>query len=131
MSEPGPFPGGNFFEGILGDLMRMMRTEGPVNWEMARQVAVAVASGGHSEPNVEPLERMRLEELVRVAELHVAQVAGTFGGSRPLSPRCVTRAEWAWHSLEHWRPVIEAMARALSAEAPEAEWAGQPAEGGE
>ena len=69
MSEPGSFP--NPFEGMLGDLAKMLGSlsaEGPVNWDMARQFALWVASEGQSEPNVDPVERIRLEELLRLAE---------------------------------------------------------------
>jgi putative hydrolase len=116
VSTPSPFGGGNFFENLLGDLLKMLATQGPVHWELARQVAQGVASGGQPEANVDPLERIRLEELVRVADLHVADATGlsTTVSGRVASVQPVTRAEWAWHTLEAWRPLLDSLARSLS-----------------
>ena len=47
-------------------------TGGSDGQDPARQIAMAVASEGTSEPNVEPVIRMEYESLVRVAELNVA-----------------------------------------------------------
>jgi putative hydrolase len=116
VSTPSPFGGGNFFENLLGDLLKMLATQGPVHWELARQVAQGVASGGQPEANVDPLERIRLEELVRVADLHVADATGltTTVSGRVVTIQPVTRAEWAWHTLEAWRPLLDSLARSLS-----------------
>jgi putative hydrolase len=120
VSTPSPFGGGNFFENLLGDLLKMLATQGPVHWELARQVAQGIASGGQPEANVDPLERIRLEELVRVADLHVADATGlsTTVSGRVVSIRPVTKAEWAWHTLEAWRPFLDSLAKSLTG-APE------------
>ena len=68
MSEIGPTGGDNPFGSFLGDMMKMFMTDGPLNWQLARQAALMTATGGQSEPNVDPLERVRLEELLRVAD---------------------------------------------------------------
>ena len=76
MAEEGPFP--NPFEGMFGDLAKMLGSltgGGPINWDMARQLAQWVSTEGASEPNVDPLERIRLEELLRVA-LGRAELSG-------------------------------------------------------
>src|SRR3954447_21715065 len=87
MSVPGPFGGGDPFEGmpIFRDLAKMFTASGPVNWEIAKQVAMWVATEGVAEPNVEPVRRIRYEELTRVAEMHVAEATG-------LSPSATGRA---------------------------------------
>jgi putative hydrolase len=128
VSTPSPFGGGNFFENLLGDLLKMLATQGPVHWELARQVAQGVASGGQPEANVEPLERIRLEELVRVADLHVADATGlsTTASGRVVSILPVTRAEWAWHTLEAWRPLLDSLARSLSGSPDEPGPGGRP-----
>ncbi|MDQ3758145.1 MAG: zinc-dependent metalloprotease, partial [Actinomycetota bacterium] len=130
MSEPGPF-GGNPFEGmpIFGDLAKLFVSQGPVNWEIARQMAQFIAAGGTPEANVEPLERIRLEELVRVAELHVATDTGlsTSVAGAPLSVDTVGRGEWAARSLQDYRDVLERLAGSLGAAvAVDAEEAGEP-----
>src|SRR5690349_2705785 len=72
VSSPSPFDGLPF----LKDIFKFLSFDGPVHWEMARQLAVMGASGGETEPNPEPLDRIRLEELLRVAELRVADATG-------------------------------------------------------
>ena len=74
---PGDEPG-NPFQGmpIFGDLARLFQQQGPVGWDAARQLALSVATDNGAEANVDPMERMRIEPLARVAELHVATVTG-------------------------------------------------------
>ena len=76
----------------------------------ARQIAMAVASEGTSEPNVEPVVRMEYESLVRVAELNVADRTGlTVSRSGTLGVRPVTRAGWASASVDAYRPYLARM----------------------
>jgi putative hydrolase len=107
------------FRGVpfLSDLMKMIQGQGAFSWEAARQFAIAVASEGESEPNVDPLARIDLEQLIRVAELHVAQATGLnpSGSGRPLEALPVTRALWAHQTIEAYRPLFEDLAAALSA----------------
>ncbi len=84
--------------------------------EMARMFAHNVAAGG-SEANVEPTERIRLEELARVAELHVSEVSGlsiTPGGSA-IEILAVGPGSWAWHTVEDWQFLLSAMTAGVSA----------------
>ena len=109
--------GSNPFEGMpfFGDLMRMLGTQGPVQWDSARQLALSIATGGESEPNIDPMERFRLEQLVRVADLQVAQATGlstsTTGRTMTIVP--ITRSQWAMNTLDAYRPLIEKMATSL------------------
>ncbi|MGI8809907.1 MAG: zinc-dependent metalloprotease [Acidimicrobiales bacterium] len=118
MSSSGP-EGGNPFEGLpmFGDLARLFSRQGPVNWDVARQTASWLATDGKVEPNVDPLERIRLEELVRVADLQVSSATGLntsiAGGILSILP--VSRGDWALHSLEAYRPFLERLATSLSA----------------
>lgn len=116
MSESGP---GNPFEGLpfLGDLAKMLQSSGPVSWDAARQFAVQVATDGASEANVDPVERIKFEELSRVADLRVADLTGlpvsTTGKVVTILP--VTRAEWARRTLDGWKPLLETLSTSLSA----------------
>ena len=118
MSGSGPPFGGNPFEGfpLFGDLARMFASQGPVNWDVARQMALWIATEGKPQGNVNPLERIRLEELARVADLHVTGATGlstsVAGGILSVLP--VSRGDWALHSLESYRPVLEQLATSLS-----------------
>lgn len=87
-----------------------------MGWDAARQLANSVATGGEPEPNVDPLERIRLEPLTRVAELHVASATGLtvahHGPGVHITP--VTRGQWAATTLEVWRPLFEELSTSLS-----------------
>jgi putative hydrolase len=110
-SGPNPFEGMPFF----GDLLKMLGSQGPVQWDGARQLALSIATGGESEPNVDPLERVRYEQLARVADLQVAQATGlsTSITGRSVTVTPVTRTQWTLTTLDAYRPLIEKMAAAL------------------
>lgn len=101
---------------MFRDLARLFGSTTPVNWDVARQTAVWVATEGTSEPNVDPAERFALQELVRVAELHVGEATGlaTTLTGRPLGILPVTRADWALRTLDAYRPLLERLATTLS-----------------
>jgi len=100
---------------IFGDLAKMFQNQGPVNWEVARQIGSFMASQGEAETNVEPLVRIRFEELARVAEMHVADRTGlpTMVDGRPLTVVPTTRGAWAASTLEAYRPLFEKLALSL------------------
>ena len=102
---------------MFGDLARLFSRQGPVNWDVARQTSMWLATDGQAEPNVDPLERIRLEELVRVADLQVSTATGLTtsiaGGVLTVLP--VSRGDWALHSLEAYRPFLERLATSLAA----------------
>jgi putative hydrolase len=115
VSQPGPE---NPFEGLpfLGDLAKMLQSSGPVSWDAARQFAAQVASDGASEANPDPVERIRLEELARVADLRVADLTGlpTSTTGRVVEILPVTRTEWARRTLDGWRPLLEKLSTSLT-----------------
>ncbi|HZQ83430.1 MAG TPA: zinc-dependent metalloprotease [Acidimicrobiales bacterium] len=120
MSGLGPFGSGDDpFSGLpmFRDLAKMLSGSGPVNWEIARQVSTWIATDGQPESNVDPIARMHVEELARVAVLHVANVTGletsATGGIVTLRP--VGRAEWTQRTLDAYRPLLEQLATSLSA----------------
>jgi len=112
MAPPDPADSGNPFQSLLGDLMNMLGSNGPDSWEMTRAFALNVATGGTTESNVEPLQRIQVEQLSRVAELNVIEATGM-----PITPdghrlTCVPvgRGDWTARALESWRPVLAEMA---------------------
>src|SRR5580692_10212627 len=112
MPPPEPGDAGNPFQSLLGDLMNMLGTNAPDQWEMTRSFALNVATGGNPEANGEPIQRIRLEQLARVAELNVSEATGM-----PVSPdgrrlTCVPvgRGDWTVRALESWRDLLTAMA---------------------
>lgn len=116
MSGDNPFSGVPFF----GDIARMMGQQGPVAWDPAKQLAIAIATEGKSEPNIDPLERMRLEQLARVAEVQINGLTGLSvvvnGRNAQIVP--VNRSTWVLGMLEAYKPRFEALAAQLSAQEP-------------
>ena len=121
MSTPDT-PGGNNpdnpFSGIpfFGDLMRMMNAQSTSPWDSAAQLAVSIASGGTSEANVDPGDRIELERFARIAEMHVEAVTG-----QALSPAgselrvvAATRSQWAQQALRDYRPLFEQLSASLN-----------------
>jgi putative hydrolase len=117
-----PGPGeGNFLEQVLGDLLRMMgQAAGGSRLDLARTVAQAAATGNAAEPNVDPVERIALEELVRVAELHVGQLTGlsTAPSGRAVEVHAVNPGAWSWTTVEDWRFLLDAMSPAVPPPTP-------------
>lgn len=109
---------GNPFEGLpfFGDLAKLLGQGGSIPWDAARSLALAVATDGKSEPNVDPVERIKLEQLARVAELHVADLTGlsTTVAGRELDPVPVNRTLWVAKTLDAFRPLLEQLATSLS-----------------
>ncbi len=115
MSEGSPFGSGGPLQDLLRNLARLLTSQGPVNWEIARQLAAWTATEGKAEANPDPLARMKLEELLRVADMHVTEATGLPTSHRGwLSLRAVTRSEWAARTLDLWHPVLSALATSLS-----------------
>ena len=120
MSDRGPLgpEGDDPFRGIplFGDLARMLQQQGPVNWDAARQLAASIATEGVSEPNIDPLDRIQLEQLARVAELQVGNATSlttsTSGSGIAIVP--VTRTMWMQRTLDAHRKLFEALAGSLS-----------------
>jgi putative hydrolase len=108
--------GGGPLEKAIRDLAKMLTSQGPINWEFARQLALMTANEGEAEANPDPLARVRLEELLRVAELHVEEATGlpAAGTGGVLSVRAVTRSDWALRTLQAWKPLLETLASALA-----------------
>ena len=105
----------NPFSGLpfLSDIVRALGSQGA---QSARQVAMAVATEGVSEPNVDPVVRIEFESLARVAELHIAEHTGlppSREGSLVVEP--LTRAGWAARSLDALRPLLGVLAEPPSA----------------
>jgi putative hydrolase len=107
---------GNFLQGMLGDMLRLLRTDAPLQWELALQLAHSIASEDGGDANPDPMQRISVEELARIAELQVVDVSGLMltSDGRPLEILVTGRTEWARRTLEAWRPLLEELAGALS-----------------
>jgi putative hydrolase len=112
---PQGWPFGPEFD--LNELMRMLQSPGPVNWEVARRVASEMSTGAETDdaPDrpVDPAMRETIADIARAAQTHIA---GATGLSHALSVPVdiVDRAEWAHRTLNGLEPVVVALAEALS-----------------
>ncbi len=95
---------------FMGELRRMM---GATNqWDSAAQIAAGIANEGHSEPNLDPADRIAVEELARVAELRVAGQTGmSLGDALRIEP--MNRSQWARRLLEDERELLGGLADSL------------------
>jgi putative hydrolase len=114
-----PFPGGFDFS----QLMRMLQSQGPVNFDVARQVAgvIATSDPDTGQPGTEPgIERSALaafDGLVRAAQTAVADTTG-MSAVLTVSSRCVDRQGWSAATIDALAPVLETLAGALGRPAP-------------
>ena len=113
--------GGNFdpanfdFSQIdLAQVMRILQSTGPVNWEVARQTAEWVALEGKPEPSVTPVDHEQLEELAHAAQ---TLVVGETGLTATFATTLATVGPKGWVDLHlvALKPVLEALATTLGA----------------
>ena len=117
-TPPGDFPFGSFGDGnpfaampFLGDIMKSLAGQGPLNWDIARQVAyVGLGQGG---ANVDPAARIAFENLAPLAHRHINDFLATDAGPEPRI-ECVTPAQWCHATLDSYRPVFDNLAAALA-----------------
>lgn len=98
----------------LSQVMRILQSTGPVNWEVARQVAEQVALEGRTESPIAPADRTQLEELAHAAQ---TLVVGETGLTATFATALTTVGPKGWVDLHlvALKPVLEAMATTLGA----------------
>jgi putative hydrolase len=117
---PAGWPFGPGFD--FNELMRMLQTPGPVNWELAHRVAAETSTSDLEthQPMIEaPVgesERTQILDIVRAAQTHIAG-ATSLSRALTLPAYVVDRAGWARRTLDGLQPVLVALAEAISPEA--------------
>jgi putative hydrolase len=119
--------GADFFGRIplFREFARLMATAtGPVNWELARQVAVATAAGAEDlgmlpqlpRPAAapDPGEARSWDDRLRLAELWVDPVTSLPAPGVALAARPVNRPDWAEAVLTGFAPLVEPGARRVA-----------------
>jgi putative hydrolase len=98
----------------LNQVMRILQSTGPVNWEVARQVSEQVALEGRAEPSVAAADRAQLEELAHAAQ---TLVVGETGLTATFATALATVGPKGWVDLHlvALKPVLEALATTLGA----------------
>jgi putative hydrolase len=92
----------------------LMSSSGPINWELARQVGIAVATWSAEDPEPTEEDRRAFEETVRVAELTVAEATGLPSPPDVTHVEAVRRARWVETNVEGLRDLFEPAAARLA-----------------
>lgn len=97
---------------MLNELYKLLSSRDPVNWELARQVAVALAT--HDEPAVD-LEHAQaeFEALSRGAEVKAEQFCGLTGGELAPVEAC-SRERWVEQNLTSFKFLMDPLAKKFS-----------------
>jgi coenzyme F420 biosynthesis associated uncharacterized protein len=117
--EPNPFgvPLGDIWNDVplFREIQRvLLSSSGPVNWELARQVAIASAVAGTAgDPAPSDEDRRSFEEAVRVAEMQVSAFTGLEAPHDVPRVEAVRRAQWVQANLEGLRGLLEPAATKL------------------
>jgi uncharacterized protein (DUF2342 family) len=107
------FVSDNPFGPLFGDLFNVLGQQGPHAWfDTATQLALSVARGTDGDPNPDPRERQRLEELTPLVARHVDAL---FGVAREPALTAVNRSGLTVAALAQWRPLIEPSLRPATA----------------
>ena len=102
---------------LFREIQRLLQAggPGPINKEIARQVATAVALGGSSEPSPLPEESHGYSQIVYAAE-GVLTGYTRFPVGEPLRAQVVSRTWWIGTTLDAWAWILEHLARRFSGE---------------
>src|SRR6266545_4218031 len=92
----------------------LLSSTGPVNWELARQVGIAMASWGKEDPHPTDADREGLEGAVRTAELAISDLTGMPTPPQLAVVRADRRATWVEANITSLRELIEPVATKLS-----------------
>jgi putative hydrolase len=107
---------------LFQELQRILfSSTGPVNWELARQIAVASSAGAGEDEEPSEADRHAFEEAARVAELHIERFTGLDAPPDVADVRAVRRAEWISANVESLRPLLEPAAQKLGAAVSDAQ----------
>ena len=109
--DENPFGNMGFF---LQDMSRMFAGGPGGSWDSAYQLAGAIANEGRVEPNVDPADRLAVEQLARVAELQVAEATGR-PIDAPIRLEPLNRTQWARRFLDDERPLLERLSGSIGA----------------
>jgi coenzyme F420 biosynthesis associated uncharacterized protein len=99
---------------LFRELQRVLLSgTGPVNWELARQVGIAVGAWNTDDPAPTDDDRRSFEEIVRAAELEVSRFTGMESPAALGEVQVHRRATWVEANINSLKPLIEPVAAKL------------------
>ncbi len=96
----------------LNEAMRILQSPGPLNWEIARQVAEQVAVEDDADQTIDDATRAEFVELAHTALGPVMSATGR-DDVLTLPVEVLDRRAWARRHLEGLRPVLETLATTM------------------
>lgn len=115
--DPAAAPLGDLLSDVplLREIQRMMMAStGPVNWELARQIGIAMATWGTNDPPPTEEDGRGLADAVRVAELAVADLTGMPMPADLARVLAYGRAQWVEENARGLREVLDPVAAKVS-----------------
>jgi putative hydrolase len=101
---------------LFRELQRLLASgSGPLNFEIARQVATAMAVQGSGDPSPDPSLQRLLSEAIHSAQDLVSGYT-RLAPPEPAAARVVGRGWWASSTLEAWKWLLERLAGRFSEE---------------
>ena len=90
---------------MFGDIFNLLGQQGPDAWfQTATQLGLNIARGDDGDPNPQPAQRQRLEELAVLVSRHVDSLFGVAGDA---SFTGANRSALTVAALAQWKPLIE------------------------
>jgi putative hydrolase len=112
-------------QAVIAQMRQLLTSsgDGPVNWQMAHDIARQVAAEG-GDPSVNELQQRQVAEALRTADLWLDRVTDL--PSTTARTAAWSRAEWVEQTLPTWKGVVEpvamsvgdAISRAMASQAP-------------
>ncbi len=121
---------------LFAELQKLLSwSGGPVNWDLAKQVAVSTLAGSGASSVVSPADRMAVPEAIRLADLWLDDATDFPSGVTSIESW--TRTQWLDRTLPVWSAmcepiaarVVEAMSSAIPEEQLKALGGGNPLAG--
>ena len=91
----------------------MSASSGPVQWELARQLAVASAADEGPDTEPDPSAAAGFDDALRVAELQVLDLTAFPPPAEVLHVQLVRRATWIAAAMEAYAPLVEQAAQRM------------------
>jgi len=97
---------------VLRELYKLLSSTEPVNWELARQVGVALASYDEPPADMTGVQE-ELEAVTRAASVEAEEFSGLIAGSIA-SVSAVTRAQWVEGNIDSFKILMNPLAEKMA-----------------
>lgn len=101
---------------LFAELQKVLSWKGgPVNWDLAKQIAVAAAASQESAHTIDAAAEAELAEDARIAEMWIALATPLIPAPTVKPVRALTPAKWAEHACTAYRELIDPIAQKMAA----------------